>query len=162
MSNYDELIKKAQKEIEKLTAGIEKSKARIAELRENIKELETKKANALQFSNNLVELMNIHGIESEEDRKAVLAKMEEYFELLAADKGEKRQQTETPEVVPEDEDELTTETSIPDFFRFCRSFHFSKNPYNPQEPFSELLRIFCFLVSEAISTFDRFLKIGKS
>lgn len=37
MSNYDELIKKAQKEIEKLTAGIEKSKARIAELRENIK-----------------------------------------------------------------------------------------------------------------------------
>ena len=29
MSNYDELIKKAQKEIEKLTAGIEKSKARI-------------------------------------------------------------------------------------------------------------------------------------
>ena len=33
MSNYDELIKKAQKEIEKLTAGIEKSKARIAELK---------------------------------------------------------------------------------------------------------------------------------
>ena len=28
MSNYDELIKKAQREIEKLTAGIEKSKAR--------------------------------------------------------------------------------------------------------------------------------------
>ena len=110
MSNYDELIKKAQKEIEKLTAGIEKSKARIAELRANIKELETKKANALQFSNNLVELMNSHGLESEEDRKAVLNKMEEYFQSLAADKGEKRQQTETPEVVPEDEDELTTET----------------------------------------------------
>ena len=78
MSNYDELIKKAQKEIEKLTAGIEKSKARIAELRANIKELETKKANALQFSDNLVELMNSHGLESEEDRKTVLAKMQEY------------------------------------------------------------------------------------
>ena len=110
MSNYDELIKKAQKEIEKLTAGIEKSKARIAELRANIKELEIKKANALQFSDNLVELMNSHGLESAEDKKAVLDKMKEYLQSLAADKGEKRQQTETPEVVPEDEDELTTET----------------------------------------------------
>ena len=106
MSNYDELIKKAQKEIEKLTAGIEKSKARIAELRANIKELETKKANALQFSDNLVELMNSHGLESEEDRKTVLAKMQEYLQSLAADKGEKRQQTETPEVVPEEENEI--------------------------------------------------------
>ena len=114
MSNYDELIKKAQKEIEKLTAGIEKSKARIAELRENIKELETKKANALQFSDNLVELMNSHGLESEEDRKAVLNKMEEYFQSLAADKSEKAQQTATPAVVPEDENELTTATEEPE------------------------------------------------
>ena len=114
MSNYDELIKKAQKEIEKLTAGIEKSKARIAELRANIKELETKKANALQFSDNLVELMNSHGLESEADRKAVLDKMEEYFKLLAADKSEKVQQTATPEVVPEEENEVTTETEEPE------------------------------------------------
>ena len=58
MSNYDELIKKAQREIEKLTAGIEKSKARIAELRTNIKEYEAQKSNDLQFSDNLLELMN--------------------------------------------------------------------------------------------------------
>ena len=114
MSNYDELIKKAQKEIEKLTAGIEKSKARIAELRANIKELETKKTNALEFSDNLVALMNSHGLESEEDRKAVLNKMEEYFQSLAADKSEKAQQTATPEVMSEDENELATETEEPE------------------------------------------------
>ena len=114
MSNYDELIKKAQKEIEKLTAGIEKSKARIAELRANIKELETKKANALEFSDNLVALMNSHGLESEEDRKAVLNKMEEYFQSLAADKSEKAQQTATLEVMSEDENELATETEEPE------------------------------------------------
>lgn len=114
MSNYDELIKKAQKEIEKLTAGIEKSKARIAELRANIKELETKKANALQFSDNLVELMNSHGLESAEDKKAVLDKMKEYLQLLAAEKSENAQQTATPAVVPEDENEVTTETEEPE------------------------------------------------
>ena len=97
MSNYDELIKKAQKEIEKLTAGIEKSKARIAELRTDIKEYETQKTSDLQFSDNLLEL----------------AKMQEYFQSIAAEKGENEPQTATPEVVS-DENELTTETEEPE------------------------------------------------
>ena len=113
MSNYDELIKKAQREIEKLTAGIEKSKARIAELRTDIKEYETQKTSDLQFSDNLLELMNSNGIKSEEERKAVLAKMQEYFQSIAAEKGENEPQTATPEVVS-DENELTTETEEPE------------------------------------------------
>ena len=110
MSNYDELIKKAQREIEKLTAGIEKSKARIAELRTNIKEYEAQKSNDLQFSDNLLELMNSNGIKTEEERKAVLAKMQEYFQSIAAEKGEVESQTATPEAVQDDENVLTTET----------------------------------------------------
>lgn len=43
MSNYDELIKKAQREIEKLTADIEKKKTRITELKEAIKKYEARK-----------------------------------------------------------------------------------------------------------------------
>ena len=110
MSNYDELIKKAQKEIEKLTAGIEKSKARIAELRANIKEYEAQKSNDLQFSDNLLELMNSNGIKTEEERKAVLAKMQEYFQSIATEKGEVESQTATPEAVQDGENVLTTET----------------------------------------------------
>lgn len=110
MSIHDEIIKKAQKEIEKLTADIEKRKARIAELKATIKQHEAQKAHDLQFSDNVLELMNSHGLESEEDRKAVLAKMQEYFQSLAADKGEKSQQTATPEESTADEYEPTDET----------------------------------------------------
>ena len=107
MNNYDESIRKAQKEIEKLTAGIEKSKARITELKAVIKEQESKKANALQFSNTLIDLMNIHGIESEADKKAVLAKMDEYLQSLAADKT---QQTAASAEPTADENDPTDET----------------------------------------------------
>lgn len=109
MSNYDELIKKAQREIEKLTAGIEKSKARIAELRTNIKEYEAQKANDLQFSDNLLELMNSNGIKTEEERKAVLAKMKEYFKSITDGKSENEQQETVQVAELEGESDLTTE-----------------------------------------------------
>lgn len=53
--------------------------------------------------------MNNNGVESEEDRKAILAKMEEYFKSLAAEKDEKGQQAETPDV-SETKIESATET----------------------------------------------------
>ena len=114
MNNYDESIRKAQKEIEKLTAGIEKSKARIAELKAVIKDQESKKANALQFSNTLIDLMNIHGIESEADKKAVLAKMDEYLQSLAADKAQKTAASAEPTAEPTDETDEIEEPDEPE------------------------------------------------
>ena len=114
MNNYDESIRKAQKEIEKLTAGIEKSKARIAELKAAIKEQESKKANALQFSNTLIDLMNIHGIESEADKKAVLAKMDEYLQSLATDKTQQTAASAEPTAEPTDETDEIEEPDEPE------------------------------------------------
>ena len=114
MNNYDESIRKAQKEIEKLTAGIEKSKARITELKAVIKEQESKKANALQFSNTLIDLMNIHGIESEADKKAVLAKMNEYLQSLAADKTQQIAASAEPTADKNEPTDETDEIEEPD------------------------------------------------
>ena len=110
MSNYDELIKKAQKEIEKLTAGIEKSKTRIAELRATIKEYEAKKAKDLQFSDTLLELMSLNGVTSDTDRKAVLEKMEEFLEALGAGNEEVKaeEQTETSAETEQEDEKPTT------------------------------------------------------
>ena len=113
MSNYDELIKKAQREIEKLTAGIEKSKTRIAELRATIKEYEAKKAKDMQFSDTLLELMSLNGVTSDTDRKAVLEKMEEFLEALGAGNEEVKAEEQTKtSAETEQEDEKPTTAGI--------------------------------------------------
>ena len=53
MNIHEDFIKKANKEIEKLTAGIEKKKARIAELKSEIKKHEAEKARDNDFSADL-------------------------------------------------------------------------------------------------------------
>lgn len=88
MSIYDDKIKKANKEIEKLLADIEKKKARIAKLRADIKQYETDKARDNEFSENLIKLMSENGITSDEDRKAVLSKVEDLMLEMEIEKSE--------------------------------------------------------------------------
>ena len=88
MSIYDDKIKKSNKEIEKLLTDIEKKKARIAKLRADIKQYETDKARDNEFSENLIKLMSENGITSDEDRKAVLSKVEDLMLEMEIEKSE--------------------------------------------------------------------------
>lgn len=88
MSIYDDKIKKANREIEKLLADIDKKKARIAKLRADIKQYETDKARDNEFSENLIKLMSENGITSDEDRKAVLSKVEDLMLEMEIEKSE--------------------------------------------------------------------------
>ena len=91
MSKYDEAIRKAKKEIERLSAEIEKKKARITELQGQIKQYEAAKARDTKFSDIMLDMMRDNGIVSEEDRNDVLQKMNEYFKTIAAQKSESAQ-----------------------------------------------------------------------
>lgn len=88
MGIYDDKIKKANREIEKLLADIEKKKVRIAKLRADIKQYETDKARDNEFSENLLKLMSENGITSDEDRKAVLSKVEDLMIEMEMEKSE--------------------------------------------------------------------------
>lgn len=88
MGIYDDKIKKANREIEKLLADIEKKKARIAKLRADIKQYETDKARDNEFSDSLLKLMSENGITSDEDRKAVLSKVEDLMIEMEMEKSE--------------------------------------------------------------------------
>ena len=107
MSNYDELIKKAQKEIEKLTADIEKKKTRITELKEAIKKYEARKVSNRQLSAKMITTMEECGIDSEADREAIMQKMQEYIKMYRQKTTQDEQQEVTPEVVTDEENELT-------------------------------------------------------
>ena len=123
MSKYDEAIRKAKKEIERLSAEIEKKKARITELQGQIKQYEAARARDTKFSDIMLDMMRDNGIVSEDDRNDVLQKMNEYFKTIAAQKSESAQtaaeenlaidNTTTEETEPEyesDESEETEET----------------------------------------------------
>ena len=84
MSKHDEDIRKAKKEIERLSAEIEKKKARIAELRENIKILEAKKAEDLKISDAVLAMLNENGVDSDAEREAVIRKMRSSFSGYSA------------------------------------------------------------------------------
>lgn len=107
MSNYDELIKKAQREIEKLTADIEKKKTRITELKEAIKKYEARKVSNRQLSAKMITTMEECGIDSEADREAIMQKMQEYIKMYHQKITQDEQQKVSPEVVPDEENELT-------------------------------------------------------
>ena len=98
MGIYDEKIKKANREIEKLLADIEKKKARIAKLRTDIKQYETDKARDNEFSENLLKLMSENGITSDEDRKAVLSKVEDLMIEMEMEKSETTPDTDQPDL----------------------------------------------------------------
>ncbi len=77
MNIHDEFIRKTDKEIDKLTADVEKKKARIAELRSAIKIHEAERAEDNEFSDKVMKLLNDNGINSDDDRKMILSKFEE-------------------------------------------------------------------------------------
>ena len=79
MKIYDEKIKKANREIEKLLTDIEKKKARIEELRNLKKQCETAKTRDAAFSDSFLNLLIENGINSDEQRKAVLAHIEDFI-----------------------------------------------------------------------------------
>lgn len=92
MNIHEDFIKKANKEIEKLTADIEKKKARIAELKSEIKKHEAEKARDNDFSADLIKLLNDNGITSDEDRKDMLSKIKE---MMLETETEKTAQAES-------------------------------------------------------------------
>lgn len=77
MNIHDEYIKKANKEIDRLTSDIEKKKVRIAELRSAIKTHEAEKTRDSEFSDKVMKLLSDNGVNSDDDRKAILAKFED-------------------------------------------------------------------------------------
>ena len=98
MGIYDEKIKKANREIEKLLADIEKKKARVSKLRAEIKQYETDRARDNEFSENLIKLMSENGITSDEDRKAVLSKVEDLMIEMEMEKSETTPDTDQPDL----------------------------------------------------------------
>ena len=90
MNVHENFIKKANKEISKLTADIEKKKARIAKLREEIKIHEAERERDSQFSDQLIKLMNDNGVNSDSDRKELLSKFEDLL-LGEIENSEKEQ-----------------------------------------------------------------------
>ena len=101
MNFHEDFIKKATKEIEKLTADIEKKKARIAELKSEIKKHEAEKARDNDFSADLIKLLNDNGVTSDEERKAMLSKIEEIMLEMEMEKTET--QAEEEETQPQTE-----------------------------------------------------------
>ena len=91
MNIHENFIKKANKEISKLTADIENKKARIAKLREEIKIHEEERERDSQFSDQLIKLMNDNGVKSEEDRKELLSKFEDLLLEREIENSEKEQ-----------------------------------------------------------------------
>ena len=113
MSKHDEAIRKAKKEIERLSAEIEKKKARITELRENIKILEAKKAEDFKISDAVLAMLNENGVDSDAEREAVIRKMQDYIrEIREAREKNSLSESESmiQETVQEEEADLTVET----------------------------------------------------
>lgn len=110
MNIHDEFIKKANREIDKLTADVEKKKARIAELRSEIKTHEAEKTRDSEFSDNLIKLMSDNGVTSDEDRKAVLSKFEEFMLEREIEKSENQPTEET--VVLSESNETENNTTV--------------------------------------------------
>ena len=93
MSLHDDFIKKAYKEIDKLTADIEKKKSRIVELRASIKKHETDRTRDSEFSDTILRLLSDNGIDTDEARASVL---ESFEECILAYQLSKEGQPETP------------------------------------------------------------------
>ena len=135
MSNYDEKIRKAKKEIEKLTADIEKKKSRITELRAELKQLEVEKANQKTFNSDLLKALDKNGITSDEDRQAILAQIMEYARLKEQAKNsetatapqDEEMGLEAPKVTSENNSEESSETKIQPTAHITENYHGTSN-----------------------------------
>ena len=133
MSLHDDFIKKAYKEIEKLTADIEKKKSRIVELRASIKKHEADRTRDSEFSDTILRLLSDNGIDTDEARAGVL---ESFEECILAYQLSKEGQPETPpsenssEVI---EPEISADPVSERNTNFTATA-FSQNPAYPYKP----------------------------
>ena len=133
MSLHDDFIKKAYKEIDKLTADIEKKKSRIVELRASIKKHETDRTRDSEFSDTILRLLSDNGIDTDEARAGVLESIEE---CILAYQLSKEGQPETPpsenssEVI---EPEISA-APVSDSNSNYTATAFSQNPVYPYNP----------------------------
>ena len=133
MSLHDDFIKKAYKEIDKLTADIEKKKSRIVELRASIKKHETDRTRDSEFSDTILRLLSDNGIDTDEARASVL---ESFEECILAYHISKEEQSETPpsenssEIIePEISDDPVSDSNSN-----YTATAFSQNPVYPYKP----------------------------
>ena len=133
MSLHDDFIKKAYKEIDKLTADIEKKKSRIVELRASIKKHEADRTRDSEFSDTILRLLSDNGIDTDEARAGVL---ESFEECILAYQLSKEGQPETPpsenssEVI---EPEISADPVSERNTNFTATA-FSQNPAYPNKP----------------------------
>ena len=129
MSLHDDFIKKAYKEIDKLTADIEKKKSRIVELRASIKKHEADRTRDSEFSDTIIRLLSDNGIDTDEARASVL---ESFEECILAYHISKEEQSETPpsEVI---EPEISA-APVSDSNSNYTATAFSQNPVYPYKP----------------------------
>ncbi len=112
MNIHEDFIKKANREIDKLTADIEKKKARISELRSQIKQHEAEKARDNEFSNKVMQLLNDNGVTSDEERKTVFSRFEEFLLEREMEKSEKAETTEKADVAENTETVTPATTEV--------------------------------------------------
>lgn len=95
MNLHDEFIKKAKKEIDKLTADIEKKKSHITRLRSEIKKHEAEKTRDRNFCDRVITFLNENGMDSDEERNTFFSKFEDIMLEMEMEKSENTQTEET-------------------------------------------------------------------
>lgn len=88
MNSYDEKIKVKQSQIAKLQKDIDNKKSKISKLQSEIKQLETAKNE--EFSRDFIKKMLELGLNSPDDRQAVLNKIEDFALEREIEKSEKK------------------------------------------------------------------------
>ena len=133
MGIYDEKIKKANREIEKLLADIEKKKARVSKLRAEVKQYEAERARDSEFSDKVMKLLSENGVNSDEDRKTVFSKFEEFMLEMEMEKSENTQAEETAATSANADPATTSQAEINENVSSGTSAAY-QNPAYPYKP----------------------------
>lgn len=107
MSRYDDKIKSNLEKIAKLQDEIEKRKAKITILQNENKQFQTEKDN--EFSQNLLKKLAELGINSPEDRVALMSKLEDFALEQEIAKSEAKAQSEISSLSSDSETSQKTE-----------------------------------------------------
>ena len=107
MSRYDDKIKSNLEKIAKLQDEIEKRKAKIINLQNENKQLQAEKDN--EFSQTLLKKLAELGINSPEDRVALMSKLEDFALEQEIAKSETKTQNENSSSSPDSETSQKTE-----------------------------------------------------
>ena len=82
MNFYDEQIKRADREISKLNADIDKKKARIAEWKQVRKRCETEKQRDTAYSDTFMQILYDGKIKTDEQRSEILLHIKQYIAAM--------------------------------------------------------------------------------